>query len=47
MPRDWPDPRFPDKPLSAFEVAVAALVTVAGYAGTIWAVIDGIRRVFG
>jgi hypothetical protein len=47
MPRDWPDPRFPDKPLSALELGVAALVVMAGYAAMIWAVIDGIRRIFG
>jgi hypothetical protein len=47
MPRDWPDPRFPHKPISAFEHAVAALAVGAGYAGKIWAVIDGLRRMFG
>ena len=44
---DWPDPRFPDKPVSAFELTLGALAVVAAYAGVFWAMIDGIRRIYG
>ena len=35
MPRDWPDPRFPDKPLGWLEIALLAVAGLVSVVGTI------------
>ena len=50
MPRDWPDPRFPDKPLTWFEIAlalVAALLVVVGTASLVSHIVGIIRGALG
>jgi len=47
MSRDWPDPRFPNKPISAFEIAFAALLVAFGYGSMVWGAIETLRRAIG
>jgi hypothetical protein len=35
MPRDWPDPRFPHKPVTRFEIALALVTGLLVLVGTI------------
>jgi len=45
MPRNWPDPHLPDKPVSAFEIAAVSLLVVSGYAAMIWGAIQMLTQV--
>jgi len=47
MPRDWPDARFPEMPLTWWEIAVAGLLVAFGYLSMIWGVIQMIRTAIG
>jgi len=47
MPRDWPDPRWPDTSISPIAVALVGLIVVFGYGSMIWGAIQMIRTVIG
>ena len=43
MPRDWPDPRFPEEPDSPVTVALLALYIVASFLGMIVSLVGLLR----
>jgi len=47
MPRDWPDPRFPDKPVSWWEIALAGSFVASGYAAMVWGAVEIVRMTIG
>lgn len=47
MPRDWPDPRFPDKPVPTLLTVVAALLAAFGTVSMVWGAIETLRRAIG
>jgi hypothetical protein len=47
MPRDWPDPRFPDKPISPIAIALGGLLVAFGYVAMILGAIEMARTVMG
>ena len=47
MPRDWPDPRFPDKPDSGFALALMALTVISVHIALACGVIETLRSAIG